>query len=75
MPGSDQIEIDLSTDLTDQDNPSTGDASELLGSLPADSVAAFASAEFGKRFERSDRQHRRQRHPGRDSAEQTEEHA
>lgn len=50
VPGSDQIEIDLSTDLTDQDT-STGDASALLGSLPADSVAAFASAEFGKRFE------------------------
>ena len=50
VPGKDQIEIDLSTDLTDQDT-STGDASELLGSLPADSVAAFASAEFGKRFE------------------------
>jgi hypothetical protein len=50
VPGSDQIEIDLSTDLTDRDT-STGDASGLLASLPGDSVAAFASAEFGKRFE------------------------
>ncbi len=49
VPGSDQIEIDLSTDLSG-DNPPSGDASELLGSLPATSVAAFASAEFGKRF-------------------------
>jgi hypothetical protein len=49
VPGSDQIEIDLSTDVSG-DNPPSGDASELLGSLPATSVAAFASAEFGKRF-------------------------
>jgi hypothetical protein len=49
VPGSDQIEIDLSTDLSG-DNPPSGDASELLGSLPATSVAAFASADFGKRF-------------------------
>ena len=49
VPGSDQIEIDLSTDLSG-DNPPSGDASELLGSLPATSVGAFASAEFGKRF-------------------------
>jgi len=49
VPGSDQIEIDLSTDLGG-DNPPSGDASELLGSLPATSVAAFASAEFGQRF-------------------------
>jgi hypothetical protein len=49
VPGSDQIEIDLSTDLSGE-NPPSGDASELLGSLPATSVAAFASPEFGKRF-------------------------
>ncbi len=49
VPGSEQIEIDLSTDLSG-DNPPAGDASELLGSLPATSVAAFASPEFGQRF-------------------------
>jgi hypothetical protein len=49
VPGSDQVEIDLSTNLSGEDPPS-GDASELLGSLPGTSVAAFASAEFGKRF-------------------------
>jgi hypothetical protein len=49
VPGSGQIEIDLSTNLSG-DEPPSGDASELLGSLPATSVAAFASAEFGKRF-------------------------
>lgn len=49
VPGADQIEIDFSTNLSGEDPPS-GDASELLGSLPATSVGAFASAEFGERF-------------------------
>lgn len=49
VPGSNQIEIDLSTNLSG-DNPPSGDASELLGTLPATSVAAFASPEFGQRF-------------------------
>lgn len=50
VPGSSQIEIDLSTNLGG-DNPPSGDASELLETLPATSVAAFASADFGKRLE------------------------
>lgn len=50
IPGSDQIEIDLSTDLSGE-NPPSGDASALLGTLPGTSVAALASAEFGKRFD------------------------
>jgi hypothetical protein len=49
IPGSDNLEIDLSTDVSG-DNPPSGDASDLLGSLPATSVGAFASADFGKRF-------------------------
>ncbi len=49
IPGSDQIEIDLSSNLSGE-NPPTGDASQLLGSLPADSFAAVASADFGDRF-------------------------
>jgi Protein of unknown function (DUF3352) len=49
IPGSDHVEIDISTNLSGE-NPPTGDASELLGELPGTSVAAFASAEFGKRF-------------------------
>jgi hypothetical protein len=49
VPGSDQVEIDVSTNLSGE-NPPSGDASELLGSLPGTSVAAFASAEFGERF-------------------------
>jgi hypothetical protein len=50
VPGSDQVEVDFSSDLGGQ-KPPTGDASALLGSLPADSVAAIASADFGDRFE------------------------
>jgi hypothetical protein len=50
VPGSDHLEIDFSTNLSG-DNPPSGDASEMLGSLPASSVGAAASPEFGKRFE------------------------
>ncbi len=50
IPGSDQIEIDFSSDLTGE-NPPSGDVSGLLGSLPADSVAAVAAADFGDRFD------------------------
>jgi hypothetical protein len=49
VPGSGQVEIDLSTDVSG-DNPPSGDASQLLGSLPATAVGAFASPEFGDRF-------------------------
>lgn len=50
VTGSGQVEIDLSTDVSG-DNPPSGDASELLESLPATSVGAFASPEFGDRFD------------------------
>jgi uncharacterized protein DUF3352 len=46
VPGSDQIEIDLSSDLGGEEPPS-GDASDLLASMPADSFAALATAGFG----------------------------
>lgn len=49
IPGSDQVEIDLSSNLSGE-NPPSGDASELLGTLPGSAVGALASAEFGKRF-------------------------
>ena len=49
VPGSDNVEIDLSSNISG-DNPPSGDASELLSSLPGTSVGAFAAAEFGKRF-------------------------
>jgi hypothetical protein len=49
VPNSDNVEIDLSSNVSG-DNPPSGDASELLGSLPGTAVGAVASAEFGKRF-------------------------
>jgi len=49
VPNSDNVELDLSSNVSG-DNPPSGDASELLGSLPGTAVGALASAEFGKRF-------------------------
>jgi len=49
LPNSDNVEVDISSNASG-DNPPSGDASELLGSLPGTSVGALASAEFGKRF-------------------------
>jgi Protein of unknown function (DUF3352) len=50
VPGADQIEIDLSSDLGGEEAPS-GDASELLGTLPADSFAAVAVSGFGDQLD------------------------
>jgi Protein of unknown function (DUF3352) len=49
VPNSDNVELDVSSNVSG-DNPPSGDASELLGSLPGTSVGALASAEFGDRF-------------------------
>jgi len=49
IPGSDQVEVEISGDLGDQEAPS-GDPSELLGSLPADSFAALAVSGFGEQL-------------------------
>ncbi len=46
VPGSNQVEIDLSSDLGGEEAPS-GDASALIGSLPADSFAALGASGFG----------------------------
>jgi len=48
-PGNDSIEVDLSSDLGGEEAP-TGDAAELLGSLPAGSFAAVAVSGFGKQI-------------------------
>lgn len=48
VPGSDQLEVDVSSDIGGE-QPAPGDASQLLGSLPANSFAALASADFGSR--------------------------
>jgi hypothetical protein len=50
VPGSDNVEIDLSSNFSGDNPPAAGDASELLGSLPGTSVGALAADEFGKRF-------------------------
>jgi hypothetical protein len=50
VPGSDQLEIDLSSTLAGQEAP-TGDASSLLGELPGNSFAAFAASGFNKQLE------------------------
>lgn len=49
IPGSDQVEVDLSSDLGGEKPPS-GDASGLLGSLPSSSFAAFAVSGFGEQL-------------------------
>jgi uncharacterized protein DUF3352 len=48
IPGSDRVEIEFSSDLAGE-NPPSGDASDLLGDLPRDSLAAVALADFGDR--------------------------
>ncbi len=50
IPHSDQLQIDLSSDLGDQEAPA-GNPSELLGSLPADAFAAFGFIEFNEQLE------------------------
>ncbi|HKT82659.1 MAG TPA: DUF3352 domain-containing protein, partial [Solirubrobacterales bacterium] len=50
IPHSDQVEIDVNGDFGGEKPPS-GDASKLLGSLPAGSLAAFASSGFGEQLE------------------------
>jgi hypothetical protein len=50
VPGSDQVEIDVASDLGGAEPP-TGDASELLGALPKNSVAALAAADFGQQLQ------------------------
>lgn len=47
VPGSDQVEIDLATNLTGAKTPS-GDASKLLGSFPAAADAALVAPEYGR---------------------------
>jgi hypothetical protein len=49
LPGANQVEIDVSANAAGE-TPPEGDASEVLGSLPAGSFAALASAGFGDRL-------------------------
>lgn len=50
VPGADQIEIDLSGDFGGEEPPS-GDASALLGSLPGESFVALAVSGFGEQLQ------------------------
>jgi hypothetical protein len=50
VPGSDQLEIDVASDLGGAEAP-TGDASALLGALPKNSIAALAAADFGAQLQ------------------------
>jgi hypothetical protein len=52
IPGSNQIEVDLSSELDGQEAPS-GNASKLLGEMPAGSFAAFAVSGFGEQLEKA----------------------
>jgi hypothetical protein len=49
VPGSDQVAVELSSDLAGQEAP-TGDASALLGELPGDAFAGVAFSGFGKQL-------------------------
>lgn len=49
VPQADRIDVDLSSELSGEEAPS-GDASQLLGSLPANSFAAFAVSGFGEQL-------------------------
>ncbi len=49
VPGADRVEVDFASNVTGEGAP-TGDASQLLGSLPGGSFAAFAAADFGNSF-------------------------
>jgi hypothetical protein len=50
IPKASQIQVDFSSELGGEKAPS-GDASKLLGSLPASAFAAFASTGFGEQLE------------------------
>jgi hypothetical protein len=50
VPGSDQIAVEFSSDLAGQEAP-TGEASELLGSLPGNAFAGLAVSGFGKQVD------------------------
>jgi hypothetical protein len=52
IPGSDQIEVELSSELGGAKAPS-GNASKLLGEMPPSSFAAFAASGFAEQLEES----------------------
>jgi len=53
IPGSDEVEVALSSELSGTEPPPDGDASKLIGTLPGDAFAAAGFAEFSDRVEKS----------------------
>lgn len=49
IPGADQIEVDISSDIGGE-NPSQEDTTSLMEKLPYNSTAAFVVTDFGDRF-------------------------
>ncbi|MGE5281431.1 MAG: DUF3352 domain-containing protein [Chloroflexota bacterium] len=52
LPGAEQVEIDVSANAGSEPPPE-GDASAMLGSLPCNSFAAFASTGFGEQLRKA----------------------
>lgn len=52
VPGSEQIAVELSSDLGGEEAP-TGDASSLLGEMPGDAFAGIAVTGFGQQLEKT----------------------
>jgi hypothetical protein len=52
VPGSEEVTIDLSSDLAGEEAP-TGNASSLLGSLPGNAFAGFAVSGFGEQLKQA----------------------
>jgi hypothetical protein len=64
VPHSEQIEMDVSTNVTKASSMATGDASAMLEGLPATAVLGFATPEFGKSFGESLKELNKQGIPG-----------
>ena len=52
VPSSDQVEVDVSTDIGGTAVP-TGDVAQLIGSFPAESFATLATPDFGVRLKQA----------------------
>jgi len=52
IPKSDRVEVAVSSELSGTEPPPSGDASELIGTLPGDSFAAIGFAEFDERLKK-----------------------
>ena len=53
IPGSDQVEVELSSEFGETEPPPSGDASDLIGTLPGDAFAAIGTSEFNDRLKKA----------------------